>query len=230
MKKSILKKLGLIGYPLSHSFSPRYFADKFKKLGITDYQYNLYPLEHINDVCDLLHGDLVGLNVTIPYKQQVIPFLDHISEEAKAIGAVNTIKISNGRSVGYNTDVYGFEVSLKRLLDGTKPQGALILGTGGAAKAVKYVLSKLGINHLSVSRTSGDILYKNVDQQVMHAHRLIINTTPLGMYPNIESAPELPYQYLTSDHYLFDLIYNPELTLFMNYGVCLLYTSPSPRD
>ena len=225
-----MKKLGLIGYPLSHSFSKKYFSKKFKEKGIKGYEYELYPLASIKDLPQLLddHPDLIGLNVTIPYKEQVIPYLDAIHEEAKAIGAVNTIKIEEGTLTGYNSDVYGFEKSLLDLLtnrDNGQPKEllvdqALVLGTGGAAKAVSFILKKLNIKPLSVSRTKGkgDLTYKEIDEKLMKASKLIINTTPLGMSPKVDTFPQLPYEFMTSNHFLYDLVYNPEKTLFLKKG------------
>lgn len=213
-----LRKFGLIGYPLSHSFSPGYFADKFEKLGIADCQYDLYPLDEISKVRSLLDSGMEGINVTIPYKEQVIPYLDRLSEAAAAIGAVNTIKIVNGESVGYNTDVYGFELSLKKACKGGLPKKALILGSGGASKAVKYVLAKNDVECLIVSRSKGDIRYEDIDEKVMSEHQLVINTTPLGMYPNVDNCPDILYDSCGVNHVFYDLVYNPEKTLFLIKG------------
>jgi shikimate dehydrogenase len=163
--------------------------------------------------------DLKGLNVTIPYKEQVIPFLDELTEVVKEIQACNCIRILNGKLIGYNTDVIGFEKTLERKLS-NHHQRALVLGTGGAAKAVHYVLSKKGIEYLEVSRTKvdGSITYQEIGEQVISSHTLIINTTPLGMYPNIEEAPNLPYHLLSDQHYLYDLVYNPTKTKFLLEG------------
>lgn len=213
-----MRKYGLIGYPLTHSFSPGYFANKFKEAGICDAQYQLYPLERIEEVSEMLDGDIEGLNVTIPYKERVMPYLDEIDKDAQAIGAVNTIKISNGKSIGYNTDIYGFEQSLKEICGEQFPQKALVLGTGGAAKAVQYVLGKLGIEYLKVSRSKGDVRYEQIDSDTIKSHHLIVNTTPLGMYPKLEEYPPIPYFAINKMHILFDLIYNPEKTLFLKFG------------
>ncbi|MGZ5245172.1 MAG: shikimate dehydrogenase family protein [Bacteroidia bacterium] len=218
-----MKKLGLIGFPLSHSFSQKYFTQKFTALGLKDWQYELFPIEYLKDFPDLVarHPELVGLNVTIPHKVNIIKFLDELHKEAETVGAVNTIKISiynNGKKYlkGYNTDVYGFEFSLKPLL---KPHHtkALILGTGGASKAVKFVLDKLGIESQFVSRNPNEnqLSYISLDEKILQEHLLIINTTPLGMQPNINSFPEIPYQYLTENHLVYDLVYNPEETLLL---------------
>ncbi|MDF1695629.1 MAG: shikimate dehydrogenase [Saprospiraceae bacterium] len=212
-------KLGLIGYPLSHTFSPSYFAKKFEELGMPDCEYLAYSIETIDLVLGIFDKGVNGLNVTIPYKEQVLPFLDELSEEAFQINAVNTIKIENdGRRVGYNTDAYGFEVSLLNFLEGAKIEKALVLGTGGAAKAIKYVLKKMGIEITEVSRKPPFLTYAEMNQKVMDQHQLIINTTPLGMYPNEEVCPDIPYTMLTAKHFLYDLVYNPEKTLFLKKG------------
>ena len=222
-----MKKFGLIGYPLSHSFSKKYFSEKFEKEDIKDCQYELYPLASIEEMPGLLASEpeLVGLNVTIPYKEQVIPFLDELDPKAEAIGAVNTIVIENGKLKGYNTDYYGFKDSLVKLV-GTQamPEKALILGTGGASKAVKATLVDLGIDFQFVSRSSakGQLTYEDLSTST-HEHfktsRLIINTTPLGTSPNVDQLPGLPYEQLTADHYLYDLVYNPLITAFMKKGI-----------
>jgi len=216
-----MNRYGLIGYPLSHSFSGRYFAEKFLKEGITDCIYELFPLEDINAFPQLweIHQDLKGLNVTIPYKEKVIPFLTELSEVVRKTGACNCIKKTSKGLTGYNTDVTGFETVLLRNLQ-PRHKAALVLGTGGAAKAVIYVLEKNGISYLSVSRNPGKgmIAYSELDQRLISEHLLIINTTPLGMYPHTNMAPEFPYESLTPDHFLFDLIYNPAKTLFLEKG------------
>lgn len=224
---AIKHQLGLIGYPLSHSFSKKYFADKFEQEQIEGYNYELFPLEKIEDLSDLLaaHSNLLGINITIPYKREALPFLDSIDKEAEKVGAINTIKIENGQLKGYNTDIYGFEISLKKLIaTATLPfnqMNALVLGTGGAAQAVIYVLDKLGINCQLVSRSKGEgqITYQDIDQECLEKHQILINTTPLGMSPNIKSAPNLPYEYLSKQHFLYDLVYNPEVTEFLNRGL-----------
>lgn len=220
MPKSIHKQYGLIGYPLSHSFSPSYFKNKFEKEQILNCQYDLFPLEQVDLFCGILEKkNIAGINVTIPYKEQVIPFLDDLDETASEIGAVNTIQIHQGRTKGFNTDVFGFEQSLLPLLK-AHHQKALILGTGGASKAVAYVLKKLAIDYLFVSRkaTAQQLTYDAIDKSIVSEYKLIINTTPLGMAPKIETAPNLPYQLLGKDHLLYDLIYNPSTTLFMQKG------------
>lgn len=211
------KQYGLIGYPLSHSFSPGYFAKKFERLGLSDHRYDLYPLEDISQFTDI--SDVAGLNVTIPYKEQVIPYLDELSDDAKAIGAVNTIKFDGDRRVGYNSDVYGFEQSLIKLWSSAAPPSrGLILGTGGAAKAVRFVLERLDIAYQQVSRSAGDFTYDDLPEEVISTHHLIINTTPLGMSPKVDECPAISYGALTSDHILYDLVYNPAKTLFLRRG------------
>lgn len=211
---------GLIGYPLTHSFSPAYFAEKFEKLGIKA-SYRAFPLENIDELPALLaaHSDLKGLNVTIPYKQAVIPYLDELDATATGAGAVNCISIAAGKRKGYNTDVLGFLNSLKPLLAPHHTQ-ALILGTGGAARAVAYALGSLGIKYTKVSRLemAGVLSYDELTAAVIQEHTLIINTTPLGMYPQIDAAPQIPYEALTSRHLLYDLVYNPLETKFLALG------------
>jgi len=211
-------KLGLIGYPLGHTFSPSYFSTKFEELDMSDSEYLAYPIESIEDVNEVFKKGVNGINVTIPYKEKVIPFLDELSSEAFEIGAVNTIKIRDGRRVGYNTDAYGFEMSLKNLLGDAKVERALVLGTGGASKAIKYVLNKMDIEFTFVSRNEPYLTYSALDENIIDQNKLIINTTPLGMYPNVEECPEIPYPALTEKHFLYDLVYNPEKTLFLKMG------------
>jgi shikimate dehydrogenase len=217
-----MKRYGLIGYPLTHSFSQRYFTEKFEREGITGFSYVNYALPSIGELSGVLRDpELCGLNVTIPYKQQVIPYLDARDEVVGAIGACNCIKIVEGRLSGYNTDVVGFGKSLGRHLEGHHRR-ALVLGSGGAAKAVEWVLGRLGISWLTVSRQplsgSGSIGYEDVDTGLLAEHTLVINTTPLGMYPHTDECPPLPFEAVTSRHYLFDLIYNPAKTLFLQKG------------
>lgn len=213
---------GLIGYPLSHSFSKGYFSQKFEKEGITDSFYELFAIENIELLVPILrsHPNLKGLNVTIPYKEQVIGYLNKLDEGARAIGAVNCIKIEKGLLLGYNTDAYGFESALQEFLQtqDAHPQQALVLGTGGAAKAVAFVLRNLHIPFKFVSREpgKGDITYETLIS--LDDYQLIINTTPLGMTPNLDSFPDIPYHCLTSHHLLYDLVYNPEQTLFLQKG------------
>ncbi|MCB0688512.1 MAG: shikimate dehydrogenase [Saprospiraceae bacterium] len=217
------REFGLIGYPLSHSFSRSYFAEKFAKEGIDDASYENHPIERIEMFPDLLQKipGLRGLNVTIPYKEAVIPYLDALAEDAAEIGAVNTVKrYSNGELKGFNSDIYGFAETLRRFIPDSYKGGALILGTGGASKAVKYVCSKRALSILSVSRKRGEgrILYEDLHEDLLTDYQLIINTTPLGMHPKTDDFPGIPYQALTPNHYLLDLIYNPSETEFLKRG------------
>jgi shikimate dehydrogenase len=213
-------KFGLIGKDISYSFSKNYFTLKFKKLGLNDYEYVNFDLKSIDEFKDLIIKELKGLNVTIPYKENIIEFLDEIDEEAKLIGAVNTIKIDKrGNLKGYNTDVYGFEESLKPRLKKSHKK-ALVLGTGGASKAVCYVLDKLNIDYLIISRTpeKTQISYTDLNRSLLEKHTIIINCTPLGTYPKVEEYPKIPYDCITKKHLLYDLIYNPEKTRFLKEG------------
>ena len=212
---------GLIGYPLSHSFSKNYFTEKFKKEGIENCRYENFPLADIQELPKLLaaNPDLRGLNVTIPHKETVLQFLSDKDELVKQTRACNCMKIVDGKLIGYNTDVTGFERSLRHKLDPSH-KTALILGTGGAAKAVEFVLRKIGIHYGYVSRYPSlkNLSYEQLIPEVMEKNTLIINTTPLGMYPKVAEAPPLPYHLLTRRHFLFDLVYNPEKTLFLKKG------------
>ena len=216
-----MKLYGLIGFPLSHSFSKKYFTEKFEKEGLSGCRFENFPIASVDEIKKVLadHPDLAGLGVTIPHKKTIIPFLDEVSEEVKKINACNCIRIRDGKLMGFNTDITGFERSLKKNL---KPHhtDALILGTGGSSKAVEYVLKRLNISYRSVSRkpSSQNLSYEQVTTDVIKKFKLIINTTPLGMYPNVVQAPDIPYEALGSQHLLFDLIYNPEKTLFLKKG------------
>ena len=217
-----MRQFGLIGYPLSHSFSEGYFKEKFLQEHILDAQYANYPIVSMKEFGPLweVHLSLQGLNVTIPYKKEVIQFLDEMAPEVASMQACNCIKKVENKLVGFNTDVFGFEKSLIPFL---KPhhQNALILGSGGSAAAVKWVLNKLGIQFITVSRNECDhsITYSDLNQTIMETNTLIINTSPVGMYPLIENCPDIPYEFLTKDHHLFDLIYNPNQTLFLKKGL-----------
>ncbi|RZK82461.1 MAG: shikimate dehydrogenase [Pedobacter sp.] len=217
-----MRKFGLIGFPLSHSFSKKFFSEKFANEGISGCEYDLYPIEHIGKLSTIISDIefLKGLNVTIPYKLDVMPYLNEIDEAALAIGAVNCIDISSKNEgvflKGYNTDAYGFEMSLTPLLN-MDHKKALIFGDGGAAKAVKYVLDKLGIPFLVVSRKVSEtsISYEDITEVLLDEYTILINTTPLGMSPNYDSAPDIPYDILTERHLAYDLVYNPEETMFL---------------
>ena len=236
-----MKRYGLIGHPLGHSFSKAYFTEKFEKEGL-DCEYQNFDLKEISLIQPLVadHPDLKGFNVTIPYKEAVIPYLNEIDETAKEIGAVNTVKVlPNGQLKGFNTDVIGIEDTLWGLRDALKgtsvtPEGGyvvplghlskpcltLILGTGGASKAIQYVLKKHHLPYHLVSRdpNKGHFTYETLSPEIIKKHLLIINATPVGMAPNIDESPAIPYEALTAQHILFDLIYNPEETQFLRNG------------
>jgi len=213
-----MRKFGLIGRSLKHSFSKIYFEEKFKREGL-DCSYELFELQDVSGIRGFIsRNNLVGLNVTIPYKQDVMPFLDGIDEEAKEIGAVNTIRI-NKILEGFNTDSRAFGKSLEEFFD-VRGKEALILGTGGASRAVAFALKKLGVDYLFVSRKPevGEIGYADLNREVMASHLIIVNATPLGMFPDTHSYPEIPYELLTREHLLYDLTYNPEETEFLRRG------------
>ncbi|HEV2478830.1 MAG TPA: shikimate dehydrogenase [Puia sp.] len=217
-----MKRYGLIGYPLSHSFSQRYFTEKFEREGITDCTYSNFSLASIDELAAVLADpELRGLNVTIPYKQQVLPFLTAKSPVVESIGACNCIRIDGAERTGHNTDVVGFERSLVKKL-GDHHQQALVLGTGGASKAVEWVLDQLGIAYRMVSRSprpdTGDLGYDDLDAGLVACYTLIVNTTPVGMYPKVDDYPPLPYEGVGPRHYLYDLVYNPERTQFLQRG------------
>lgn len=217
----MIKSYGLIGYPLSHSFSKKYFTEKFERELITDHVYELFPIESITELTKVISENptLAGLNVTIPYKEQAIDYLDFCSPVVEEIGACNCIKIEDGKLTGYNTDVIGFTKSLEPKLKSSHKK-ALVLGTGGAAKAVHYALKQKGIEFLQVSRkrSAQSITYADINEQLLKEHTLIVNTTPVGMYPAVDDAPDIPYQFLGPEHYLFDLVYNPPMTKFLSEG------------
>lgn len=217
-----MKHYGLIGYPLTHSFSKKYFGEKFQRENIADCVYENFPLAAIEDFTTLIktQKELVGLNVTIPYKEAVIPYLDALDDTARDIGAVNTIKIAEGKLKGFNTDVFGFMQSIMQFVE-PHHNSALILGTGGSSKAVAWSLRKMGIDYLFVSRNPAsdvEISYDALNEDVIRQKKIIINTTPRGMFPLVDDAPEIPYESITPLHLLFDLVYNPEETLFLKKG------------
>lgn len=219
-----MDRYGLIGYPLGHSFSRSFFSDKFSNEGIQA-EYLNFEIDSIDKLPDVIAANptLVGLNVTIPYKQKVIPFLDEVSKEARAIGAVNVIRVEhNGnerRLIGYNSDMIGFKDSIEPLL---KPnhRRAMILGTGGASKAIDYALRQLGLETVFVSRFQrpGTVTYDDITPEAVHDYPVIVNCTPLGMFPKTLTCPKLPYEAMDANNLLFDLIYNPERTLFLQRG------------
>ena len=219
-----MRQFGLIGFPLGHSFSKKYFSEKFQNENI-DARYDLYELSNISEFPNLRNSiKLSGLNVTIPYKEQIIPLLDKLDDTATSIGAVNVIRFDydkNGKATltGFNTDAIGFENSLKPFL---KPhhKKALILGTGGASKAILYTLQQLGIECSYVSRSTreGQLTYSDLNEEILNDNLLIVNATPLGTFPKTDACPDIPYQFLTDKHLLFDVVYNPAETLFMKKG------------
>ncbi|MDR1864244.1 MAG: shikimate dehydrogenase [Bacteroidales bacterium] len=221
---------GLIGYPLSHSFSQRYFTEKFAGEGLCRHTYCNFPVENISRLEEVLqqHPDLAGFNVTIPYKEQIIPYLDELDEIASKIGAVNTVRIlrqaGGVRLQGFNTDAYGFKTSLEEWYASREsgfPKYAFILGTGGASKAVEFVLRQLSVTPHFVSRKVAEGVYKTygeLNHRDFATHLLVVNTSPLGMYPHADTCPDIPYDCLNERHFLYDLVYNPEETLFMRRG------------
>ena len=220
-----MKIIGLIGNPLGHSFSRKYFTNKFYDLKLFDYVYSNFQIENITLINDILKNNtqLIGFNVTIPYKQEIIEYLDFLDESAEVTGSVNCVKVSNSPSgkklTGFNTDIFGFETSLRSIIK-SHHKNALILGNGGSAKSVRYVLNKLGISYLTVSRNkSPEVLaYDQLTPEIITNSKLIVNTTPLGMYPKINYSPDINYRFLTPEHLLFDLIYNPQETAFLRKG------------
>lgn len=220
-----MQKYGLIGYPLKHSFSIGFFNEKFRSEGI-DAEYVNFEIPEIKDFMEVIerNPDLCGLNVTIPYKEQVIPFLSELDKDTAKIGAVNVIKIirqkGKAKLVGYNSDIIGFTQSIQPLLEPHHTK-ALILGTGGASKAVFHGLKNLGIESTFVSRTherDNTLTYEELTPDIMAAHTIIVNCTPVGMYPKVNFCPNIPYESLTTNHLLYDLLYNPNITLFMKKG------------
>ena len=219
-----MKTFGLIGYRLGYSFSRNFFTEKFKQENLADHEYVNFELDSIEEFTDIFDQgkNICGLNCTIPYKQQIMPFLDEIDPEAVQIGAVNTVKITsaNGKRYlkGFNTDIYGFEHSLCPMLE-AKHKKALILGTGGASKAIKHLFNKLQIAYLSATIEEEcfekEIRYEQIDAQLLKEYLIIIHATPVGTFPKVDECPTIPYQYITSDHVCFDLVYNPQETLFL---------------
>ena len=218
-----MRQFGLIGRTLQHSFSQTYFTQKFYSQRLAEHRYDLFELATVGELPALLaaHPDLAGLNVTIPYKETVVTYLDELAGSARRVGAVNVIeRLPDGRLRGHNTDMVGFRESLRQFFPATPAARALVLGAGGAAKAVTVALNDLGIAHWSVTRDplAPGLTYDDLTPQVLAAHPLIINTTPLGTFPLVEECPRLPYEALTAQHYLYDLVYNPTETLFLAKG------------
>jgi len=217
-----MRLFGLVGYPLSHSFSQSFFTKKFSSMGMgEELVYQNFSIQDIDELPELLIRKiyLCGFNVTIPYKKQIIPFLHQLTPEVAEMGACNCVRIQNKKLIGYNTDIIGFENSLKPFLQKHHTH-ALVLGTGGAAAAVEFVLRKLNIAYLNVSRTSSNhaISYSDLNQAILSEHTLIINTSPVGQYPNVDESPNIPFEYIGPNHHLYDLIYNPTETLFLQKG------------
>ena len=214
-------RYGLIGRTLKHSFSKTYFTKKFEESGLQDCVYDNFELETIDAFPGLFtrFPDIKGLNVTIPYKEEVLPYLTGMNAVVKEIGACNCIKVEGSELTGYNTDVVGFRASLEPKLK-RHHKKALVLGTGGAAKAIQYVLRQLSIDFVMVSRQEkeGVTSYEDLTEGMLAEHHLIINTTPLGMYPKTDTAPSIPYHFITPEHFLFDIVYNPEKTVFLAEG------------
>ena len=222
-----MKTFGLIGHRLGYSFSRNFFTEKFAKENLSEHEYLNFELDTIDEFPGIFEKgkEICGLNCTIPYKQQIMQFLDEIDAEAAEIGAVNTVKIinQNGKRIlkGFNTDIYGFENSLRPML-GEKHQKALILGTGGASKAIKYILNKLQIEFVSASIEDQlyekEIRYNQIDEKLLKEYLIVIHATPIGTFPNVDNCPDIPYESITYDHVFFDLVYNPEETLFLKKG------------
>lgn len=214
-------RFGLIGRNISYSFSKGYFTKKFIELGLETHSYENFDLQEIGQFKDLIEQGhtIKGFNVTIPYKEKIIPFLSDLDEEARNIGAVNTINIEKGRTIGYNTDAYGFQRSITPYLM-EHHKHALILGTGGASKAIAYVFKKMGIPYTFISRTPDQkqLNYSDLDKELLQGSTILINCTPLGTYPDIHNKPDIPYHFITPKHLLYDLIYNPEKTEFLRLG------------
>jgi shikimate dehydrogenase len=216
-----MRRFGLIGFPLSHSFSQKYFTEKFLRENILNCVYENFPIESINDLAKIFKENpgIEGLNITIPYKQLILEYLN-IDVNTLPIPACNCLQIMNGKITAYNTDIIGFEKSLLTHLK-SYHKSALILGNGGATEAVKYVLTKLNIDYKIVSRTihnGSEFTYEDLTKEIIQQHLLIINASPVGMYPNVDACPKIPYPFITEQHYLFDLIYNPSETLFLQKG------------
>lgn len=212
---------GLIGKSLKHSFSERYFNNLFKKQGLINYKYSLYEIENIEKIRSLFYHDslLKGVNVTIPFKSSVIPYLDELSPEGHSIQAINCILNQNNKLIGHNTDAEAFETCLNQFIPPNFNSNALVLGTGGSSKAVCYVLDKKNINYQLVSRNPLFFDYQNITKDILNQHKLIINTSPLGMFPYLISAPNINYSWIGTEHFLFDLVYNPENSLFLRRGI-----------
>ncbi len=218
-----MKRYGLVGYPLGHSYSKEYFEEKFEKLGLSSHRYDLFEMEYLKDFLAIWerYPDLEGVNVTIPHKINIIRFLDQLDPSVHKVEAVNVVRRKGGKLIGYNADYIAFRESLDDWLE-SKDLSALVLGSGGSSMAVQSALTELDIDYEVVSRSKdkGDLIYTKLikDPSIMKDNKLLINTTPLGMHPNVDDGPPIPYELITSDHLLYDLIYNPEKTFFMKEG------------
>jgi len=215
-----MRLFGLIGFPLTHSFSRNYFSRKFEEEGLTDCRYELFSIPSIIEIAEVLSSPgLQGLNVTIPYKQKVLPYLDSVENLPAGLDACNCIQIVNGQLIGFNTDVMGFERSFVSLIL-PHDRRALVLGSGGASRAIQFVLGKLGIDCRIISRAAGEgrLAYSDLNEDVMAQHSIIINTTPVGTYPAMNDSPLIPYDLITKQHYLFDVVYNPGESVFLAKG------------
>jgi len=212
----VTKKYGLLGRKLGHSFSKTFFTNYFEEQGI-DAQYDNYEMNSIVEVHDIFKSEISGLNVTVPYKEEIIPFLDGLSPEAQSIGAVNVIKFEGDKKIGFNSDAFGFHQSIKPFLLNVHER-ALILGTGGASKAVKYVLKEIGLDVIQISRApygEKEFAYHDINEHMLRACKVVVNCTPVGMYPEVDACIPFPFDFLTSEHLVVDLIYNPEKTVFL---------------
>ena len=228
-----MRRFGLLGFPLTHSFSQKHFTKKFEELELSDCVYENFSVQNIEAFSEILQNrkDLRGFNITIPYKKRVLSFLHEISAVVNEIGACNCVNIINDRLIGHNTDAIAFEQSVSPFLQ-SHHRNALVLGTGGASAAIVFVLKKLGIQFQFVSRTPSEtaITYENVNEAILSSHLLIINTTPVGMYPNVEDFPNLPYQFISAHHHLYDLTYNPIETKFLEKGRLQGATTQNGQD
>lgn len=222
-----MKTYGLIGYKLGHSFSRSFFTEKFRNEGLTEHEYVNFELDSIEEFPSVFAQgkSICGLNCTIPYKQQIMQFMNEIDPEAAEIGAVNTVKIidQNGKRIlkGYNTDLYGFENSLRPMLE-DKHRRALILGTGGASKAIRFLFDRMGISYLSATtrgeKGDREISYSKLSHDIMDEYLIVVNATPLGTFPKVDTCPDIPYHWINRDHVFYDLVYNPAETLFLKKG------------
>jgi len=212
----MMRKYGVIGFPAKHSFSPQYFKEKFQREGIQEAEYYYYEISDINDLNLIIDLGIIGLNVTSPYKEKIIEFCDDLDPSAKEIKAANTIKITDNKLIGFNTDIYGFKMSILKEKEYLTSDKCLVLGTGGAARAVEIALNELGIDVTYISRKNKYLRYDQLTKEIVSKHKLIVNATPLGMGSNMNEIPDFPLEFLNSTHFVYDLIYNPEKTVFLS--------------